>query len=76
MDDLKSMRKFLESNKIKIKKNRVWDFTTTKGDVWSMAHGVYYRNGEPINEKEFVKSFEKPKKKKEKKGLLWIKNKV
>ena len=72
MDDLKSMRRFLESNKIKIKKDKVLglvgsQFETSTGDVWSMAFGIYYKNGEPINEKEFVKSFDKPKKKKPKK---------
>jgi hypothetical protein len=61
MNDLCDLRKLFESNNIKVSSFTGYSITTGK-DVWSLAHGIFYKNGLPVVEKELVKSILPPKK--------------
>lgn len=62
MNELVDLKRFLENNKIKIKEFRGNTLITESGDIWTLVLGIFYRNGELVVEKDFVKSFNPNKK--------------
>jgi hypothetical protein len=58
--DLKEF--FTRYNNIKITESGGWFFKTSKGDTWTMLGDTFFKNGDPIVEKELVASIVPPKK--------------
>jgi hypothetical protein len=65
--DLCDLKKFLETNKVPIKEFGGWFLKTKAGDEWTLALGIFYKNGIPVVEKELIDSFKKPKIRKKRK---------
>jgi hypothetical protein len=61
MNELCDLKRLFESNNIEVSSFLGNILTTGKGDQWTMVHGVFYKNGLPIVEKEVVKSVLPPK---------------
>ncbi len=67
MNTLKDLQKLFEDNGVTVVEHAGWYLITKsltdgrKKDRWSLAFDIFYKNGEPIVEKELVDSF-KPKK--------------
>ena len=61
MNDLEGLQKFLVLHNVKIKESNGWYFITETGDRWTMALDLFYRNNEPVTEKDIVAGYKKKK---------------
>lgn len=64
MHSLSDLQSFFKNNEITVGKFYGYSLVVGK-DVWTLAHGVFYRNSEPANPKdpEIIKKYKKAKKK-------------
>lgn len=62
MNDIQDLEKFFITCGLKVGENLGYSLKVGK-DIWTMAHGVYYKNLEPVTEK-ILKDTYSPKKKK------------
>ena len=67
MNDLGDLKKLFESNKIKVTEFDGHQLKTSKGETWTLALGVYYKNNTPVDEKQLVDSFKPEPKRRRKK---------
>ena len=49
---LLELKKVLESHKVVVSEFTGWSIKTKTGDTWTLANEVFYKNGEPVIEKE------------------------
>ena len=63
MNSLDDLIQFIESNKKTVTLKTGWSFQFANSD-WTMAHDVYYRDDNPITEKEIKGLFCASKKRK------------
>jgi len=61
VNELGDLKRLFESNNIKVTDFTGHTLTTSKGDIWTLIHGIFYKNGKPTVEKEVVKSILPPK---------------
>lgn len=59
MHDLKTLQRLLHHNGVEIKSFDGASLTTVKGDVWGLAHDVFYKNSEPVSNKQLREMFPK-----------------
>lgn len=59
MHDLKTLQRLLVHNGIEIKSFDGISITTAKGDVWGLAHDVFYKNNDPITLKQIKELYSK-----------------
>jgi hypothetical protein len=68
MHTLSNLKKFFETNGLKIKEFGGWYLDVAdrndgrKKDRWTLVSDIIYKNNEPIVEKDLIDSFKKPKK--------------
>jgi hypothetical protein len=59
MPDLKTLRRLLVHNGVKVKSYDGAFIVTEKGDVWCLAHDVFYKNNVEITLKEIRQQYPK-----------------
>jgi hypothetical protein len=70
MYELCDLKKLFENNGIKVTDFNGFVLKTDRGDTWTLVLGIFYKNGEPVVEKELIDSIVPPKKTRKKKCII------
>lgn len=61
MTDLHDLRALLVANGVQVTEYTGASLKTSNGDTWGMAHGQYYKNGQPVTMQQLKIDYPKRK---------------